>query len=239
MTLELSDVSVAISGKTVVQNVGFNARAGEIVAVLGANGAGKSELVLGIAGMLPLSSGRIKIDGKDITGNAPDAIRAAGVAAVPEGHRVLSALSVDENLRAAGAVRPDEIEVNLEATYGRFPELAERKTQKAGTLSGGQQQMVAVGHALMSRPQFLIVDEMSLGLAPLVVKRLIGVIETLKAEGVGVILIEQFVDLALAVADTAVVLRQGEVSYAGEAVALANDKSLLDKAYFGVERAAV
>ncbi len=233
MTLTVSDLSVAPDNKTLLHGVSLGVEPGQILAILGANGAGKSELVSAIAGMLPVSGGSVTLASTDLTNAAPNVIRKAGVAAVPEGHRVLTALSVDENLRAAGAVRPGDIEDNLAKTYARFPELAERKTQAAGTLSGGQQQMVAIGHALMASPHYLIIDEMSLGLAPLIVKRLLDVICTLRDEGTGIILIEQFVDLALEIADHAVVLRGGRVQYAGSARDLAGDKILLDAAYFG------
>lgn len=236
MTLEISNLSVALGGKPVVQDVSLSVEPGKIIAILGANGAGKSELVSGIAGILPTVSGKASVNGVNITGKSPDVIRAASVAAVPEGHRVLTNLTVDENLRAAGAVRQSDIENNLASTYAMFPELAERKGQRAGSLSGGQQQMVAIGHALMSAPQFLIIDEMSLGLAPLIVKRLFGVIEALKADGVGIVLIEQFVDLALSVADHAIVLRNGRVAFSGPAQELIEDHDKLDQAYFGSKR---
>lgn len=236
MSLTVTDLKVAPRGKVLVKDVSLNVAPGEILAILGANGAGKSELVSAIAGMLPVAGGSVSVAGQDLTNAVPNEIRKAGVAAVPEGHRVLTALTVDENLRAAGAVRPGEMEDTLARTYDRFPELAERKTQIAGTLSGGQQQMVAIGHALMAAPQYLIVDEMSLGLAPLIVKRLLDVVRTLRDEGAGVILIEQFVDLALDVADQAVVLRGGSLQYSGLARDLKDDKALLDRAYFGVSQ---
>ena len=236
MSLILENLTVAPQGKMVVQDVSLTVGPGEILAILGANGAGKSELVSAVAGMLPVARGTVVADGQALTNAAPNVIRKAGVAVVPEGHRVLTALSVDENLRAAGAVRSSDIEANLDKTYARFPELAERKSQAAGTLSGGQQQMVAIGHALMAAPQYLIIDEMSLGLAPLIVKRLLDVVRTLRDEGTGVILIEQFVDLALETADNALVLRDGSVQFSGRADALQDDKELLDQAYFGTAR---
>ena len=164
MSLEITDLSVKSDGKEVVSNITFTVNPGQIIAILGSNGAGKSELVLGIAGMLSASGGRVTVDGTDITGKSPDIVRVAGVAAVPEGHKVLTQLTVDENLRAAGSLRWSDLEANLLKTYKRFPELAARKSQLAGTLSGGQQQMVALAHALMSAPEYLIIDEMSLGL---------------------------------------------------------------------------
>lgn len=236
MSLSIMDLTIAPQGKTLVQGVSLSVSPGRILAILGANGAGKSELVSAIAGMLPVAKGTVMLAGKNLTNAAPNVIRQAGVAAVPEGHRVLTALTVDENLRAAGTVRPDDIEDNLSKTYARFPELAERKTQFAGTLSGGQQQMVAIGHALMAAPQYLIIDEMSLGLAPLIVKRLLDVVCALRDDGTGIILIEQFVDLALEIAEDAVVLRGGSVQYSGPARNLKADRTLLDNAYFGAGR---
>lgn len=236
MSLTITDMNVAPQGKMLVKGVSLSVAPGEILAILGANGAGKSELVSAIAGMLPVASGTVSVEGQDLTNAAPNAIRKAGVAAVPEGHRVLTALTVDENLRAAGAVRPAQIEAALTRTYARFPELGERKDQLAGTLSGGQQQMVAIGHALMAAPRYLIIDEMSLGLAPLIVKRLLDVVRTLRDEGTGIVLIEQFVDLALDVADQAIVMRGGSVQHSGPARALKDDKALLDQAYFGTPK---
>ena len=235
MALELAKFTVAPEGRVLVSEVDLHLAPGQVTAVLGANGAGKSELVLAMAGMLPVASGRMALDGQDLTGAGPDRIRAAGIAAVPEGHRVLTRLSVDDNLRAAGSLLTGDLDPVLADTYALFPELAERKGQIAGTMSGGQQQMLALGHALMCRPRFLLIDEMSLGLAPLVVKRLMGVVTDLKARGVGVLLIEQFTDLALAVAEEALVLRGGVVRYSGRAEVLAKDPARLDQAYFGID----
>ncbi|MGB0507716.1 MAG: ABC transporter ATP-binding protein [Pikeienuella sp.] len=233
MTLELHAFEVAPDGRKLVSAVDLTLEAGTVTAVLGANGAGKSELVLAMAGMLPVNSGQMLLDGQNLTGKGPDAIRAAGIAAVPEGHRVLTRLTVDDNLRAAGSLLTEGLEITLAGTYELFPELAERKKQAAGTMSGGQQQMLALGHALMCRPRFMLIDEMSLGLAPLVVKRLMGFVTGLKESGVGVLLIEQFTDMALAVSEQAIVLRGGTVRYSGRAQNLSANKALLDEAYFG------
>lgn len=233
MSLDITGLYVQSGGKDVLHDVTFSAAAGQIIAILGSNGAGKSELVLGIAGMLPVRAGRVMAQGVDLTGRAPDAVRAAGIAVVPEGHRVLTKLTVEENLRVAGSLQASTLEVNLHRTYEIFPELAERKLQLAGTLSGGQQQMVALGHALMSNPAYLIIDEMSLGLAPLIVKRLLGVVRDLRDQGVGIVLIEQFTDLALGVADQALVLRAGKSRYYGPAQTLLDAPDKLDEAYFG------
>jgi len=233
MTLEVTDLTVGRGGRKIVDGVSLTLEPGSVTAVLGANGAGKSELVLALAGMLPVSGGTIALDGADLTGKPPSEIRRAGVAAVPEGHRVLTRLSVDDNLRAAGSILDAGLAETLDRTYALFPELAERKDQIAGTMSGGQQQMLALGHAMMCRPRYLLIDEMSLGLAPLVVKRLMGFVAGLKAEGTGILLIEQFTELALGISDTAIVLRGGIPRYAGPAEALREDPAKLDTAYFG------
>lgn len=233
MTLTVTDLSVSDGARTLVTGVSLTITPGQVTAVIGANGAGKSELVLALAGMLPISAGVVALNGKPLK-PAPESMRRAGIAAVPEGHRVLTMLTVDDNLRAAGTLLGAKAKDQLQQVYATFPELAERKSQLAGTMSGGQQQMLALGHALMCAPRYLLIDEMSLGLAPLVVKRLLAVVTALKAQGVGILLIEQFTDLALSIAETAVVLRSGKMRYAGPARALAYDKSLLHNAYFGV-----
>lgn len=237
MTLVLEGLDISSEGRKLVSGVDLTLERGTITAVLGANGAGKSELVLGLAGMLPITNGRYALDGVELTGKTPPEIRAAGIAAVPEGHRVLTRLSVDDNLRAAGSMLSSGLEDTLADTYALFPELAERKGQLAGTMSGGQQQMLALGHAMMCRPEFLLIDEMSLGLAPLVVKRLMEFVTGLKERGVGILLIEQFTDMALSVSQHALVMRSGSVRYLGTAADLVNDSNLLDEAYFGAEAA--
>ncbi|SFJ79636.1 ABC transporter ATP-binding protein [Celeribacter neptunius] len=231
--LELSGVTIEKDGIAVLKDVSLSVEPGKVTALLGANGAGKSELVLGIAGLLPVTGGEIRADGKPITGQAPNLIRAAGVAAVPEGHQVLSKLSVDDNLRAAASLLSlSETKEALDRIYALFPELAERKRQIAGTMSGGQQQMLAIGHALMARPRYVLIDEMSLGLAPLIVKRLVGVVSELAASGVGVLLVEQFVEVALQLASDIVVLRKGQVRLASTAEAIAENRELITDAYF-------
>lgn len=234
MTLQVQGLSVRDGNRLAVQDVSLTVKPGEVTAVIGANGAGKSELVLALAGVLPMVAGDIKLDGAPLSARGPEAIRRAGIAAIPEGHRVLTDLSVDDNLRAAGSLIKTGLNERLAETYAVFPELAERKGQLAGTLSGGQQQMVALAHALMCNPRYLLVDEMSLGLAPLIVKRLLGVVSDLKARGVGILLIEQFTDMALGIAESAVVLRGGKMRYSGPARDLARDSQLLHDAYFGV-----
>lgn len=230
--LELVGFSVLKEGKTVLDNVSLTVAPGKVTALLGANGAGKSELVLGVAGLLPVRSGRVTLDGHDITRAAPDRIRAAGVAAVPEGHQVLTQLSVEDNLMAAASLlsQPQAAKV-LAEVLATFPELAQRRRQKAGTMSGGQQQMLAIGHALMARPRYLLIDEMSLGLAPLIVKRLTAVIQDLAARGLGILLVEQFVEVALTLASHVVVLRTGTVRLSAPSGTVLNNRKLLTEAY--------
>lgn len=233
MALIIENLTVVKQGRELVRNVSMSVERGQVTAVLGANGAGKSELVLAVAGMLPIAQGRISVDGRAIQGCPPDVVRLAGVAAVPEGHRVLSKLSVDDNLRVAGSMLAgDQVGPAVAEVYALFPELAERKRQLAGTMSGGQQQMLSIGHALMARPKYLLIDEMSLGLAPLIVKRLVRTIESLVDQGVGVILVEQFTEVALSVATSAVVMRTGDVRYSGPVSEIRAQPKILEAAYF-------
>lgn len=233
MPLVIENLTVSDNGKTVVSNANLTVEPGKVTAILGANGAGKSELVLAIAGMLPITNGRISVDESPLNGASPDFIRRAGVAAVPEGHRVLTRLSVDDNLRvAASALASHEVAAVLQETYALFPELAERKQQLAGSMSGGQQQMLAIGHALMSRPRYLLIDEMSLGLAPKIVKRLAATIVQLLESGTGVLLVEQFTEVALSIASTVTVMRAGEIQYSGPVDEVRLKPEILEKAYF-------
>ncbi|MEZ5652365.1 MAG: ABC transporter ATP-binding protein [Burkholderiaceae bacterium] len=233
MALRIEALTVRQGHRTVVEDATLAVEPGRVTAVLGANGAGKSELVLAVGGMLPAASGRVSVDDVELTGAAPDAIRRAGVAIVPEGHRVLTRLSVDDNLRAAGSLLPKQaLNATVAQVYAMFPELAERKNQLAGTMSGGQQQMLAIGHALMCRPRYLLIDEMSLGLAPLIVRRLVGVIAELVGQGTGVILVEQFTEVALGLANEAIVMRNGRIRYSGPSKRLQEQPELLDQAYF-------
>ena len=233
MALEISNVTVANDIRELVSNVRLRVEPGKVAAVLGANGAGKSELVLAIAGVLPTRSGTISVDGVPMTGKSPDKIRRAGVAAVPEGHKVLTRLSVEDNLNAAGSILPGAAaRQQLEKTYVLFPELKERRRQLAGTMSGGQQQMLAIGHALMSRPRYLLIDEMSLGLAPVIVKRLATAVGELVKEGTGIVMVEQFTELALSLADDVLVMRTGKPRFSGRASEIRDNPKILEEAYF-------
>lgn len=232
--LKVSNITIRSSTRTVINDVSLELATGEIVALLGPNGAGKSELVLGIAGVMPLASGAVAVDETFVNGSGIHAIRAAGVAAVPEGHQVLGGLSVIDNLRAAGpSLSSADREAEVESAFEVFPELRAMQHQEAGSLSGGQQQMVAIAQASVSRPQFLLIDEMSLGLAPVIIDRLIGVIRDLRAKGIGILLIEQFTQLALDVADRCYVLSQGELEFEGNPAQLKSDTSILERAYLG------
>ena len=205
---------------------------GQIVAVLEPNGAGKSELVSGIAGSMRKRSGSVRLGDLDLTDLKPDSVRAAGVAAVPEGHHVLAPLSVDDNLRAAGSMHdPQKLRQTRERAYTVFPELRPLHAQPAGSLSSGQQQMVSLAQAIVADPRFLLADEMSLGLAPVVLQRLMTVLQSLKQDGIGILLIEQFIHLALGVADHACVLNQGRVVYSGSPSHLRDNPEILSEAY--------
>lgn len=239
-TLALSDVRVERGGREVVRGVSLKAPAGEITALLGPNGAGKSSLVLAIAGVIPLSSGEIRAGDERISGCRPDLVRRVGVATVPEGHRVLGKLTVAENLRvASGRLPRGERAAALERVYELFPPLKKLGDRSAGTLSGGEQQMLALAQSLLERPRFLIIDELSLGLAPAIVKRLVPAIKGIADEGIGVLLIEQFTSLALGVASTAHVLVRGSVRLSENATKLREDSGRLEAAYHLSGRASV
>jgi branched-chain amino acid transport system ATP-binding protein len=230
--LEVTNLSVARGAKTVLHDVSIRLEAGKTVAMLGPNGAGKSSLVLAIAGVLPISGGTVTLGGRRLEGLAPDAVRQAGIAAVPEGHQVLTALTVEENLAVAVLTRDrDRIGEAVERAYGVFPELREIRDRPAGALSGGQQQMLALAQGLTARPAFLLADEMSLGLAPVVVGRLMKVVERIVGEGIGVLLIEQFTHVALRLADYVYVINRGRIRFEGMPAELKAKPDLLHEAY--------
>jgi branched-chain amino acid transport system ATP-binding protein len=230
--MQLVEVSVARAGRNVVREVSFDVRAGAVTALLGANGAGKSSLVLGVAGVLRLTGGHVALDGKRIAVRAPHRIRAAGIATVSEGHRVLAPLTVAEHLRAAGSrLSRAELTVGVDRAFALFPELTRRQEQRSGTLSGGQQQMLVIASALVDRPRYLIIDELSLGLAPAVVRRLGPVVREIASSGIGVLLIEQFATVALGLADHAAVLDRGRIAFRGTAAELKARPELLHGAY--------
>jgi branched-chain amino acid transport system ATP-binding protein len=230
--LELRGISVARGGRLVVRDVDLTVPAGAITALLGPNGAGKSSLVLGVAGVIPLAAGQVAIDGRPLKTRSAHGVRAAGIAIVPEGHRVLRAMTVRDHLRAAGSRLPArELGAAVDEALARFPELAERTGQRAGTLSGGQQQMLAIASALVGRPGYVILDELSLGLAPAVVRRLGPVVGDVAASGIGVLLIEQFANVALELADRAYVLDRGSIAFSGQGSELVDRPDLLHGVY--------
>jgi branched-chain amino acid transport system ATP-binding protein len=230
--LEVQGLNVARSGKAVLHDVDLTIMPGKITALLGANGAGKSSLVLTMAGVLPATSGTIALDGRSIVGLRPEAVRASGVAAVPEGHQVLNDLSVEDNLKVAGShLTRAQLRSALDVALDTFPELRERLQARSGNLSGGQQQMVALAQAIIARPRYLLADELSFGLAPVVVARLVPVLERLAAQGIGVLLIEQFTHIALKIAHKAYVMERGRICFAGEPRELVSNPEILHGAY--------
>jgi branched-chain amino acid transport system ATP-binding protein len=238
-TLRLEGLSVPRGGRPVVREVSVSVPAGEVTTLLGANGAGKSTLVLAVAGLLRPSAGRVLLGDRDLTGAPPERIRAAGVAVVAEGRRLLPLLSVQDNVRIATyTLGRDERGQRIAYALELFPELQRRWHVQARLLSGGEQQMLVLAQALVSRPGVLLVDELSLGLAPVVVKRLVPTIQAVAADGVGVLLIEQFAHVALSLAKTAYVLEGGRIRYEGQADELKNRPELLHSAYLSAEEIA-
>ncbi len=238
--LEVKTLEVSRGGRPVLRQVSLGVEPGRVTALLGANGAGKSTLVLAIAGVLRSDAGQVLLDGSDVTGKPPDVIRMAGVAAVPEGHQVLTALTAEENLIAAGSqLSKVELKQALDYALSIFPELKSWLKQPAGTMSGGQQQMVALAQALVTRPKYLLFDELSLGLAPFIVQRLMSVVEQVVQEGIGVLLIEQFTTLALKLAHQVYVLDRGAICFEGTPAELKANPGVLHDAYLAGKFAAV
>ena len=215
--LEIKDLHVSYGGIKALRGINITVPDGKIVTLIGANGAGKSTLLRTISGLVKAESGSILLDGKDITGLAINKICAEGIALSPEGRHVFTDLTVLENLRIGAYLRNDkkEIEKDLEWVFNLFPRLKERSWQYAGTLSGGEQQMLAVGRALMSKPKILMLDEPSLGLAPLIVQQIFDIIREINHAGVTVLLIEQNANMALKTADIAYVIETGEIVLSG------------------------
>jgi branched-chain amino acid transport system ATP-binding protein len=235
--LHIQELSVPRGGRTVVRNVSLDIPPAEVTTLLGANGAGKSSLVLAVAGVLRPSGGSVLLGEDNLTRRRPEQIRAAGVAVVPEGRRLLPELTVRENLQVACyALSKEDAENGLEYALELFPELKKRWDVPGRSLSGGEQQMVVLGQALVSRPSTLLVDELSLGLAPVVVKRLVPTLASVAESGVGVLLIEQFAHVALALANNAYILENGRIRYQGTAAELRDNPELLHSAYLLQER---
>ncbi len=231
VALHLDGLTVERGGRAVVREVSFEIPPGEVTALLGPNGAGKSSLVLAVGGVLP-QSGSIKLGDQELAGRRPEKVRAAGVAVVPEGRRLLPDLTVQDNLDVATYSLPNAVAKERRAyALELFPELTARLDAKARSLSGGEQQMVVLAQALVSQPRFVLIDELSLGLAPVIVKRLVPTIRTVAESGVGVLLIEQFATVALGLANRAHVMDRGRLRFSGLASELKARPELLQSSY--------
>ncbi|MCL1874376.1 MAG: ABC transporter ATP-binding protein [Clostridiales bacterium] len=230
--LRIEDLRVNYGGIEAVKGISLNVAEKKIVTLIGANGAGKSTTLRTVAGLVKSSSGRIYFQNTEITALPPDRIVSLGITLVPEGRRVFPDLTVQENLKIGAYLRKDNLTKDITWVYDLFPRLKERSWQMAGTLSGGEQQMLAVGRALMSRPKLMMMDEPSLGLAPLVVKGIFEIIREINRQGVTILLIEQNAFMALHTADTAYVLETGRITMEGSGRELLNDEAVR-KAYLG------
>ena len=237
-SLLIEGLSISRGGKPVVHEISLEIAPGAVTTLLGPNGAGKSTTVLTVGGVLRPTAGTVSIGGRNLTRLRPERIRKAGVAIVPEGRRLLPDLTVNDNLRVATyALGREDAKRGIAYALEVFPQLEARWGSVARTLSGGEQQMVVLAQALVSKPSFILVDELSLGLAPVVVKRLVPALERAASEGIGVLLIEQFVHVALAVAESAYVIEGGRIVYHGTATELKEHPERLHSAYLLRERA--
>ncbi|NCU86133.1 MAG: ABC transporter ATP-binding protein [Betaproteobacteria bacterium] len=231
--LELTDLRVAYGRIEVLRGVSLSLRVGERLALIGANGAGKTTLLKAVAGLLPVLDGRVQLQGADVTTQAAHRRLPLGMALVPEGRGIFADLTVHENLLMGAYCRDDDaIDSDLDSQYRRFPRLAERREQAAGTLSGGEQQMLAIGRALMGRPRLLLLDEPSMGLAPIMVERIFAVLREVCADGVTLLLVEQNARLAMQLCERTVVLEHGAVRLQGDSAELARDPRVM-AAYLG------
>ena len=230
--LEIKDLNVRFGGIRAVDGISMNVQEGKIITLIGANGAGNSTILRSVSGIVRPASGDILLNGESIVGLSPDKIVARGVTLVPEGRRVFPNLTVLENLKIGAYLRKDKLSNDLEYVYSLFPRLRERHWQHAGTLSGGEQQMLAVGRALMSRPKLIMMDEPSLGLAPLVVRDIFDIIVTINKAGITVLLNEQNANLALKIADYGYVIETGRLTLTGTGDELLHNESVKE-AYLG------
>ena len=230
--LKIQDLKVNYGGIEAVKGISLSVEEGQIVTLIGANGAGKSTTLRTISGLVKARSGTITFAGEDITGLDPTSIVKKGITMAPEGRRIFPDMTVKENLRMGAYLRKDDLTADYEMVYDLFPRLKEREWQMGGTLSGGEQQMLAVGRALMAKPKLMMMDEPSLGLAPLVVKGIFDIIRKINQQGVTILLIEQNANMALQAAHTAYVLETGRITMTGTgAELLANEK--IKEAYLG------
>ena len=236
--LKINDLHVSYGGIRALRGISLEVPDGKIVTLIGANGAGKSTMLRTITGLVKAQSGSIQWDGQELLGQSIDKIVNLGIAMSPEGRRVFADLSVLENLKIGAYLRKDkaEIEKDIQWVYQLFPRLQERSWQMAGTLSGGEQQMLAVGRALMSRPKLLLLDEPSLGLAPLVVQDIFTIVQEINKQGMTVLLIEQNANMALKIADLAYVLETGNITMSGTGAELLADEKVKE-AYLGKHKA--
>lgn len=232
--LEVKDLEVYYGMIQAIKGISFEVNQGEVIALIGANGAGKTTTLQTITGMIPSKKGSITFNGVDITKVPGHKIVPMGMAHVPEGRRVFAQLSVLDNLKLGAYTRSDqkEIQESLQMVYRHFPRLEERKNQMAGTLSGGEQQMLAMGRALMSKPSIVLMDEPSMGLSPIFVTEIFSIIQEISKEGTTVLLVEQNAKKALSIADRGYVLETGKIVLSGDAKDLMNDESV-KKAYLG------
>ena len=232
--LALSKLEVAYGGIQAVKGIDLEVGKGELVCLIGANGAGKTTTLKGVCGLLPVKAGKIRYEGKDVTGKPAFQLVQRGLAMVPEGRGVFGALTIEENLAMGAYIRKDAdgVKSDIERVFTLFPRLKERKRQTAGTLSGGEQQMLAMGRAMMSRPKMLLLDEPSMGLAPLMVQKVFETILTVASEGVTILLVEQNAKLALEVSRRGYVMESGEITLTGDAKALLHDPKVR-AAYLG------
>ena len=230
--LKIDDLRVNYGGIEAVKGITFEVPEREIVTLIGANGAGKSTTLRTIAGLVKPAAGRIHLQAEDITGLSPDRIVSKGITMVPEGRHVFPDLTVLENLKIGAYLRHDDLEDDIKWVYDLFPRLKERSWQAAGTLSGGEQQMLAVGRALMSRPKIIMMDEPSLGLAPIVVKGIFDIIQEINKQGTTILLVEQNARMALAVCDRAYVMETGNIVLSGSGEELSRSEQI-QKAYLG------
>ncbi len=234
--LEVRDLEVAYGHVEAVRGVSLSVGEGQFVTLIGPNGAGKTSLLSALAGLVRPKAGKVALGGKDVTGLPAHAAVAAGISLVPEGRAILGRMTVEENLRLAGELRRPKAEVAtaIEEQYRRFPILGERRAQLAGSLSGGQQQMLAFARALMARPRILLLDEPSMGLSPLLVKQVFEIVQAIHREGATILLVEQNARLALSITEHAWVLERGRVVFEGASEALARDERVM-AAYLGGE----
>lgn len=230
--LEIKDLHTNYGAIRALKGISFKIMSGQVVSLIGANGAGKSTTLNSISGLLKPRQGQIIFEGEDITGMKPHDVTRKHLIQVPEGRQIIANMSVMENLTIGTHIRSDKVDADLDDIFARFPRLAERKKQKAGSLSGGEQQMLAVGRALMMRPRLLMLDEPSMGLAPLLVNEVFALIAEIKSQNIPILLVEQNARKALQIADYAYVLERGMIVQEGVAHDLRNDEAIIS-AYLG------